>query len=114
MGIGTTVNYTGVPLQGVPLAQKLAEPGVTSMDWIEATGVAPIIQGSEMAVAPMADTSTGALAPPIPGGLQMEKVVIVMEAQPLAVDLPRLLTAWSRLHIFLNFTMADEEYFNYG
>lgn len=114
MGIGTTVNYSGISLQGVPLAQKLAEPGVTSLDWIEATGVVPIIQGSEMAVAPMADTSTGMLAPPIPGGLQMEKVVIVVTSQPANVDLPVVLTAWSKLHLFLNFIMPDPEYFYYG
>lgn len=114
MGIGVTVNYEGFPQQGIPLAQKLAEPGVVPLDWIQATGVVPIIQGDQMAVAPMADSSTGFLAPPIPGGLQMQKVIIVSEAQPIAVDLPRLLTAWSKLHQFLNFTMPDEEYFYYG
>ena len=110
MGIGVVVNYAGFPHQGVPLQQKLAEPGVVELDWIEATGVVPIIQGDQMAVAPMADTSTGFLAPPVPGGLQMEKVVIVSEAQPIGVDLPQLLTAWSKLHQFLNFTMPSEGY----
>lgn len=106
MGIGVTVGRNSRPT----LADKLAEPGVVALDWIEATGVVPILQGAEMAVAPMGDTSTGLLAPPVPGGLQMQKVIIVSEAQPITVDLPRLLTAWSRLHIFLNFTMPSEGY----
>ena len=114
MGIGVTINYSGIPLQGVPLAQKLAEPGVVELDWIEATGVVPIIQGDQMAVAPMADTSTGVLAPPIPGGLQMEKVVVVVASQPANVDLPAVLTAWSKLHQFLNFTMPEQEWIYHG
>lgn len=106
MGIGVTVGRNSGP----SLVQKLAEPGVTSLDWIEATGEVPIYQGSEMAVAAMGDTSTGLLAPEVPGGLQMQKVIIVSEAQPIAVDLSRLVDAWSRLHVFLNFTMPSEEY----
>lgn len=111
MGIGVTINYSSYPQQAVSLQQKLAEPGVVSLDWIEATGVVPLIQGDQMAVAPMADSSTGFLAPPIPGGLQLEKVVVpIAPTMPMPVDLPHLLDAWSRLHEFLNFTMPSEGY----
>lgn len=106
MGIGVTVGRDAKPT----ITGKLATPGVVVLDWIEASGVVPVIQGSDMAVAPQGDTSTGLLAPPIPGGLQMEKVIIVSEAQPINVDLPAVLGAWRRLHLFLNFTMPMEGY----
>ena len=86
MGIGITINYEGFPPRGIPLSQKLAEPGVVALTVPETLGVVPIIQGDVMAVAPMADTSTDQVAPPIPGGLQMEKVVVVVEAQPIVID----------------------------
>lgn len=90
MGLGVTINYDGFPPRGIPLSQKLAEPGVVAVTVAAARGALPLIQGEKMAVAPMADTSTDMVAPPIPGGLQMEKVVVVTTAQPVKInpDLP--------------------------
>lgn len=106
MGIGTTSGRQYQPT----VAAKLQEPGVVALDWITASGYVPLIQGSDMAVAAEGDSGAGLLAPPIPGGLQMQKVIAIVQGQPINVDLVTLLDAWRRLHLFVNFTMPKEGY----
>ncbi len=81
MGIGV---LTGVNTRGVPLSDKLAEPGVVSYTVAQAVAAGlPLTQGALKAVAPLADTVINRVAPPVPGGLQMQKVVVVTTAQPI-------------------------------
>lgn len=82
MGIGIPAGRYG--RFGVPLADKLAEPGVTQLTWDQAVAAGmPLFQGSPVAVAPMAETTTGRVAPPIPGGLQLQKVVVIVPTMPV-------------------------------
>jgi hypothetical protein len=82
MSIGVSIGRN----LGPTLSQKLVEPGVTQLTWTSAVGVVPRIQGSNFAVAPVGETSSNLLTPVGPGGLQMQKLVIVVVAQPIAVN----------------------------
>lgn len=47
-------------------------------------------QGTQKAVSPQADSTTGRVAPSVPGGLQMTGSVIVTESQPVLVTKEQL------------------------
>jgi len=81
MGIGV---LTGVNTRGVPLSDKLAEPGVVQYTVAQAVAAGiPLTQGAPMAVGPLAETVTNRVTPPVPGGLQFQKVVVVTDMQPI-------------------------------
>lgn len=80
--IGTTI---GIPSRGQSLTERLATPGMdVSTSPAEAKSkLQTTIQGTEKAVTPQADSTTERVAPPIAGGLQMEKTVLVTESAPI-------------------------------
>lgn len=80
--IGKTV---GIPSRGQLLTERLATPGMdvsTTPAQAKAKNQTTI-QGTEKAVTPQADSTTGRVAPPIAGGLQMEKTVLVTNSAPI-------------------------------
>lgn len=97
--IGKNVPVVGGPAVGLPLTEVLARPGVVAYSSLEAAVAAgnPVIQGDLKAVAPMGDTATGMLAPPIPGGLQMELRVVVVDSQPETLAAPWQPQGWPSL-----------------
>lgn len=98
------------------LSQKLAEPGVESWCWPAALhDNIPLVQGQQMAVAAVGSCASDLLTPPVPGGLQFEKVVVVVKEQPTRpFDLACRLKAANKLHQLVNYTMAQPGYFDIG
>lgn len=82
MTIGTII---GVPPRGQLLSERLATPGMDISTTVAQTKAKQqtTIQGSQKAVTPQADSTTGRVAPPIAGGLQMEKTVLVTGSAPI-------------------------------
>ena len=87
MGIGKLGSFL-TPL-GTPIKVKV-DQGATVYPTLEDAVLDKntVIQGQEQAVAPMADLTTGYIAPPIPGGLQMEGNLIALAAQPVPLPDP--------------------------
>ncbi len=82
MGIGV-FNRKG--FQGEPIQSFIArnQPQVyTSVPTAQAAGNV-VNQGGKQAVIPAADSTTNTVAPPVPGGLQMEKVLLVTPTAPI-------------------------------
>lgn len=93
--IGVAKNYglgnvIAVSPAGQPLDDRLATPGMVAYSSLQAALQAgeSVIQGDPKAVAPMADSVLGTVAPPVPGGLQMEKRVVVVPSQPVRLTPP--------------------------
>lgn len=84
MGIGTTIRR----FLGVPIVDRL--PTNVVYDTLEEALAAGevIFQGDPQAVTPMADETTGRLAPEIPGGLQMKRTMVVLQATPVPMPVP--------------------------
>jgi hypothetical protein len=85
--IGVNLPTVGGPPIGLPLAEVLVRPGVVSYATLPEAVQAgnTVIQGSDVAVAPMGDPVTNQLAPPVAGGLQLELRVVVLPGQPVPV-----------------------------
>lgn len=85
MTIGVIVD-SRIPLLGTPIAAVLASspaPAVlTSVTAVQAAGM-NVTQGNNLPPAWQGDSTTGRLAPEIPGGLHMEKVLLVTTGQPV-------------------------------
>lgn len=95
MGIGVTKNFSSANVfspspRGQLLADRLATPGMVVYPSLQSALQAgeSVIQGDPKAVSPMADAVLGTVAPPIPGGLQMEKSVVVLPVQPVRLTPP--------------------------
>ena len=82
-----SVNVLSTSPQGRPLADMLSEPGVVAYGSLSEAVAAgeSIIQGDPKAVVPQADLATGTVSPPIPGGLQEQKRVVVTTSQPVPI-----------------------------
>lgn len=80
--IGTVFSgRRGIPLR-VAQAQVPAPAVFTSVDAAHLANIATM-QGAERPPAAQADTTTGMVAPPIPGGLAYEKVLLVTGSAPV-------------------------------
>lgn len=87
MTIGALVD-TRIPKLGIPITDVLTRPGivvVTSVDEAHAAGL-NVTQGNENPPAWQGDTTTGRMAPDIPGGLHYELVALIAEGAPLPLD----------------------------
>lgn len=88
MTIGALVD-TRIPKLGTPVAEVLARPGVTvvytTVDAVQAAGL-NVSQGNQLPPAWQGDTTTGRMAPDIPGGLHFEKVLLVATGAPLPLS----------------------------
>lgn len=91
MTIGKKRWIPGEPVEGLLIRELPAD--VLAYDSLEAAlaGGDEWQQGTRQAVAPMGDDVTGRLAPPISGGLQMQKRIIVLPGQP--VPLPGVIAS---------------------
>lgn len=83
--IGITVPMGPGTTRGTPITTALATPGMVELNSIEEAQnyPVPVLQGAEKAVIPQADETTGFVAPPVAGGLQMQKMVLVHPAEPV-------------------------------
>lgn len=79
---------TGVPL--VVARASIPTPAeFTSVDAAHLANV-PTLQGAETPPAAQADTTTGVVAPPIPGGLAYEAVLLVTPSAPIPLTAAQL------------------------
>jgi len=88
MTIGALVD-TRLPKLGPTVAEVLARPGVTvvytTVDAVQAAGL-NVSQGNNLPPAWQGGTTTGRMAPEVPGGLHFEKVLLVATASPVPLS----------------------------